>query len=204
MSKSRGNVVNPDDVVHEYGADALRAYEMFMGPLEQVKPWQTAGLQGVRRFLDRVEVLARREPAATMDAETARLLARTVKKVTDDIETMHFNTAVSAMMIFANHLHGLDAPPREAMEKLVLCLSPFAPHLAEELWERLGHPPSIADAEWPTYDPALCVDAEVEIAVQVNGKVRGRVTLARDADEARRASWRSRTRARSRTSKARW
>jgi leucyl-tRNA synthetase len=184
MSKSRGNVVNPDDVVREYGADALRVYEMFMGPLEQVKPWQTAGLQGVRRFLDRVEVLGRREAATTMDEETARLVARTVKKVTDDIETMHFNTAVSAMMILVNHLHGLDAPPREAMEKLVLCLAPFAPHLAEELWERLGHPPSIADAEWPSYDPALCVDAEVEIAVQVNGKVRGRITIARDADEA--------------------
>jgi leucyl-tRNA synthetase len=184
MSKSRGNVINPDDVVGEHGADALRVYEMFMGPLEQVKPWQTAGLQGVRRFLDRVEVLARREPTNAMDDETARLVARTVKKVGDDIEAMRFNTAVSAMMILANHLHGLDAPPREAMEKLVLCLSPFAPHLAEELWERLGHPPSIADAGWPTYDPALCIDAEVEIAVQVNGKVRGRITLARDADEA--------------------
>ncbi len=184
MSKSRGNVVNPDDVVRDYGADSLRVYEMFMGPLEQVKPWQTAGLQGVRRFLDRVEVLARREPANAMDDETARLVARTVKKVGDDVEAMRFNTAVSAMMILANHLHGLDAPPREAMEKLVLCLSPFAPHLAEELWERLGHPPSIADADWPTYDPALCVDAEVEIAVQVNGKVRGRITVARDADEA--------------------
>jgi leucyl-tRNA synthetase len=184
MSKSRGNVINPDDIVRDYGADALRAYEMFMGPLEQVKPWQTAGLQGVRRFLDRVWVLAQREPTATMDDATARLLARTVKKVGDDIEAMRFNTAVSAMMIFANHLHGLDAPPREAIEKLVLILSPFAPHLAEELWERLGHAPSIADVAWPGYDPALCVDAEVEIAVQVNGKVRGRITVARDADEA--------------------
>ena len=184
MSKSRGNVINPDDVVEGYGADSLRVYEMFMGPLEQVKPWQTAGLQGVRRFLDRVWVLGHRPLASTMDEETRRLVHRTVKKVTDDIETMHFNTAVSAMMILANHLHGQDAPPREAMGTLVLLLSPFAPHLAEELWETLGHAPSIADVAWPTYDPALCIDAEVEIAVQVNGKVRGRITLARDADEA--------------------
>jgi leucyl-tRNA synthetase len=184
MSKSRGNVVNPDDVVRDYGADSLRVYEMFMGPLEQVKPWQAAGLQGVRRFLDRVYALAQREPAATMDDETTRLVHRTIKKVTDDVEAMRFNTAVSAMMILTNHLNGPDAPPRPALEALVLLLSPFAPHLAEELWERLGHEPSVADVAWPTYDPALCVDAEVEIAVQVNGKVRGRITLARDADEA--------------------
>ena len=183
MSKSRGNVVNPDDVVREYGADTLRVYEMFMGPLEQVKPWQTAGLQGARRFLDRVYVLGQRAADTNMDEETARLVARTVKKVGDDIAAMRFNTAVSAMMILTNHLQGFEAPPREAMEKLVLCLSPFAPHLAEELWETLGHAPAIADAPWPSYDPALCVDALVEIAVQVNGKVRGRVTVARDADE---------------------
>ncbi len=188
MSKSRGNVVNPDDVVREYGADTLRGYEMFMGPLEQVKPWQTAGLQGVRRFLDRVWWVTQKTPSATpsdaMDHETARLVARTVKKVTDDVEGMRFNTAISAMMILTNHLHAIDAPPRPALETLVLLLSPFAPHLAEELWETLGHAPSVADQPWPTYDPALTVDAEVEIAVQVNGKVRGRVTLARDADEA--------------------
>jgi leucyl-tRNA synthetase len=183
MSKSRGNVVNPDDVVRDHGADALRVYEMFMGPLEQVKPWQTAGLQGVRRFLDRVYVIGTRTPAGAMDDETARLVARTVKKVGDDIEAMRFNTAVSAMMILTNHLQGIPHPPREAIEKLVLCLSPFAPHLAEELWEALGHPPSIADQPWPSFDPALCIDAEVEIAVQVNGKVRGRITIARDADK---------------------
>jgi leucyl-tRNA synthetase len=131
MSKSRGNVVNPDDVVREYGADALRGYEMFMGPLEQVKPWQTAGLQGVRRFLDRVWWVAQRTPSDAMDDETARLVARTVKKVTDDVEAMRFNTAISAMMILTNHLHGIDAPPREALEKLSLLLSPFAPHLAK-------------------------------------------------------------------------
>ncbi|HXJ32557.1 MAG TPA: leucine--tRNA ligase [Candidatus Eisenbacteria bacterium] len=184
MSKSRGNVINPDDVVHQAGADALRVYEMFMGPLEQVKPWQTAGLQGVRRFLDRVHVVATRTASNAIDDETKRLVHRTVKKVTDDIAAMRFNTAVSAMMILTNHLQALDHPPREALEKLVLCLSPYAPHLAEELWERLGHTPSIADHPWPTYDPALCVDDQIEIAVQVNGRVRGRITVARDTPEA--------------------
>jgi leucyl-tRNA synthetase len=184
MSKSRGNVVNPDDVVRDYGADSLRVYEMFMGPLEQVKPWQTQGLQGVRRFLDRVWVLGTRPSGDAMDDETARIVHRTVKKVTEDVEAMRFNTAVSAMMILANHLHGFERPPRAAMENLLLCLAPFAPHLAEELWQRLGRVPSVADAAWPSYDPALCIDAEVEIAVQVNGKMRGRITIARDAPEA--------------------
>jgi leucyl-tRNA synthetase len=184
MSKSRGNVINPDDIVRQYGADSLRVYEMFMGPLEQVKPWQTSGIQGVRRFLDRVHVLGTRPPGEGMDDETARLVARTVKKVGEDIQAMRFNTAVSAMMILANHLNGFAEPPRAATQALVLCLSPFAPHLAEELWERLGHAPPIADVAWPGYDPALCVDAEVEIGVQVNGKMRGRITLARDASEA--------------------
>ncbi len=185
MSKSRGNVVNPDDVVAEFGADSLRIYEMFMGPLEQVKPWQTSGIQGVRRFLDRVHKVATGQISdAAMDEETAKLVHRTVKKVTEDIEALRMNTAISAMMILTNHLNGLEAAPKEAVEKLVLCLSPFAPHLAEELWGELGHKPSIANVDWPTWDEALCIDDVVEIAVQVNGKVRGRVSLARDADEA--------------------
>ena len=183
MSKSRGNVVNPDDVVQDAGADSLRVYEMFMGPLEQVKPWQTAGIQGVRRFLDRVHTLSTRELSDEMSAETAKLVHRTVKKVGEDIEGLRFNTAISAMMILANHLNGLQPTPREALEKLTLCLSTFAPHLGEEIWERLGHPPTILDVAWPAYDPALCVDDQVEVAVQVNGKVRGRAVLAQDASE---------------------
>jgi leucyl-tRNA synthetase len=184
MSKSRGNVVNPDDVVRDYGADSLRVYEMFMGPLEQVKPWQTSGIQGVRRFLDRVHALCQRELSAEpMAEETAKLVHRTVKKVGEDIEALRFNTAISAMMILANHLNGLERTPREAMEKLVMCLSPFAPHLAEELWETLGQKPSILDATWPAFDPKLCIDDVVEVAVQVNGKVRGRAMLAREASE---------------------
>ena len=184
MSKARGNVVNPDDVVEEHGADSLRTYEMFMGPLEQVKPWQTSGIQGVRRFLDRVHGVASRPLSdEAMSAETLRLMHRTVKKVGEDTASLRFNTAVSAMMIFANHVNGFERPPRQAVEKLVLCLAPYAPHLAEELWEKLGHAPSIAEQSWPQHDEALCIDEQVELPVQVNGKVRGRVQIARDADE---------------------
>ena len=184
MAKSRGNSVSPDAVVDEFGADSLRLYEMFMGPLEQAKPWQSSGIQGVRRFLDRVDHIASRPlSSAELDHETAKVVHRTVKKVGDDILGLHLNTAVSAMMKLVNHLTALAEPPREAVEKLVLCLSPFAPHLSEELWERLGHAPSVANVTWPIFDPALCVDDVIEIAVQVNGKVRGRAELARDASE---------------------
>jgi len=185
MSKSRGNVVNPDHVVDEFGADSLRVYEMFMGPLEQVKPWQTSGIQGVRRFLDRVHSVAGRPLGAdAMDEPTAKLLHRTVKKVGEDIEALRFNTAVSAMMILVNHLAAQERPAREAIEKLLLILSPFAPHLCEELWEQVGlRPGCVADAAWPEHDERLCIDDVVEIAVQVNGKVRGRVSLGRDASE---------------------
>jgi leucyl-tRNA synthetase len=184
MAKSRGNVVNPDAIIAESGADSLRVYEMFMGPLEQMQPWQTSGMQGVRRFLDRVHAVATRTLSdSAPDLETLKLVHRTVKKVGADIDALCLNTAVSAMMILTNHLNGLEKPPKSAVETLVLCLSPFAPHLAEELWEKLGHPPSIATAAWPSFDEALCQDDEIEIGVQVNGKVRGRVTLSRTASE---------------------
>ena len=184
MSKSRGNVINPDDVVADFGADALRAYEMFMGPLEQVKPWQTSGIQGVRRFLDRVYKLCIGSLAEVPgDEETQRLLHKTIKKVGDDIEAMRFNTAVSAMMILLNHLSALEEVPASAAKTLVLLLSPIAPHIAEELWQRLGGTESIAYEPWPTYDEHLVHDEQVEIGVQVNGKVRGRVKLARDASQ---------------------
>jgi len=184
MSKARGNVVNPDDVVREFGADSLRVYEMFMGPFEHVKPWQTSGIQGVRRFLDRVHKLATGPWSnQAMDTETAKLVHRTVKKVTEDIETLRFNTAVSTMMILSNHLQGLQQVPKLALEALLLCLSPFAPHLSEELWQTLGKQASIGEQAWPGYDPALCIDDEVEIPIQVNGKVRGRVLLPRGANE---------------------
>jgi leucyl-tRNA synthetase len=193
MAKSRGNVVNPDDVVREFGADALRLYEMFMGPLEQVKPWQTSGIQGVRRFLDRVHAVANGPLQDSIDDATERLVHKTIRKVTQDIESMRFNTAVSAMMILTRKLSEKQPAPRKGVEALVLLLSPFAPHLAEELWQHLapkGQMKSIAYEAWPTFSEELCRDEIVEIAVQVNGRVRARIQLAPDAPEedARRAA----------------
>ncbi len=195
MSKARGNVINPDDVVRNYGADSLRLYEMFMGPLEQVKPWQMSGIQGVRRFLERVYALAQPELGDAIDKETQKLVHKTIRKVTHDIENLRFNTAVSAMMILTRQLADCSPVPRVGVKALVLLLSPFAPHLGEELWQRVGgaaagHATSVAYEPWPTYDEELCRDDLVEIAVQVNGRVRGRVKLAPDApeDEARRAA----------------
>jgi len=185
MSKARGNVVNPDDIVKEFGADSLRLYEMFMGPLEATKPWSTESIHGVRRFLDRVfHVATRTMSDAPPSDEVLRLTHRTIRKVTEDIAAMRFNTAISAMMVLNNELYGVAEPPRAAVEALVLLLHPFAPHAAEELWERLGHAPSIQAAPWPAFDPALCEEEVIEVPVQVNGKVRGRVRVAKDADEA--------------------
>jgi leucyl-tRNA synthetase len=190
MSKARGNVVNPDDVVKGDGADALRVYEMFMGPLEQVKPWQTSGIEGVKRFLERVWNVATgpttTDPTAYDDA-TRRLVHKTIRKVTLDIEALRFNTAISAMMILVKHLGALRAVPRDAARALALIVSPFAPHLGEEVWQRMHParaPQSLAEEPWPPFDPLLVKDDVVEIGVQVNGKLRGTMTLAVDADEA--------------------
>ena len=186
MSKARGNVINPDDVVREYGADALRLYEMFMGPFEQVKPWQTSGIEGVYRFLERVWNVATGPVSRGdegCDEATARLVHKTIKKVTLDIEAMHFNTAISAMMILVRRLGGLPAVPFQAVRTLALLLSPFAPHLCEEIWSHLGFPHSLAYEPWPEFDSALTHDDLVEIGVQVNGKLRGTVTIPVDADE---------------------
>ncbi len=184
MSKSRGNVVNPDDIVRSHGADALRLYEMFMGPLEAVKPWQTSGIEGVRRFLERVWNVATNVSDDAPDTETARHVHKTIKKVTEDIEAMRFNTAISAMMILVKQLGALPKVPRESAKQLVLLVSPFAPHLGEELWQRLGGVTSLAHEPWPAFDPALVKDDVVEIGVQVNGKARASVAIAADADEA--------------------
>jgi leucyl-tRNA synthetase len=185
MSKSRGNIVNPDDVVRTHGADALRVYEMFMGPIESVKPWQTSGIEGIRRFLDRVFLAVTGPLGDACGIETKRLLHKTIKKVGGDIEALRFNTAISAMMILINHLRALDPVPREAADALVLMVSPFAPHLGEELWQRLGHtvPGTLTNEPWPTFDPALVLDDVVEMGVQVNGKLRGVIQLAHDASE---------------------
>jgi leucyl-tRNA synthetase len=175
MSKSLGNVINPDDIVAEYGADSMRMYEMFMGPLEVAKPWSTNGLAGVHRFLDRVYRLSRRE--LTNDeppAELVRLLHKTIKKVTEDTDTLAFNTAIAQMMIFVNELFKIDVLYRKLWEPFVLLLAPYAPHLGEELWAQLGHEPSVSRVDWPEYDPKLTIDEETEIVLQINGKVRSR------------------------------
>ena len=182
MSKARGNVVNPDDIVRDYGADALRMYEMFMGPLEAVKPWQTSQIQGVVRFRDRLYRLCTRDVTDGIDDDTSRAVHKTIKKVTEDIDSMSFNTAISAMMELTNKLVGLETTPRVAAEALALLVSPFAPHLGEELWCQLGHDESLAYHPWPTFDPALCVDDQIQMGVQVNGKTRGTVSLPVDAD----------------------
>jgi leucyl-tRNA synthetase len=193
MSKSRGNVINPDKVIAEYGADSMRLYEMFMGPLEATKPWSMRGVEGVYRFLSRVWRLLIDDRAETMqltpavqdipaDKETLRKLHQTIKKVTEDLEGMRFNTAIAAMMEFSNHLTKLDPRPRSVFDSFILILSPFAPHLAEELWESLGHKNTLAYEPWPKYDEALTKADEIEVPVQVNGKLRSKVTVPADAD----------------------
>ena len=192
MSKSRGNVVNPDKVVADYGADSMRLYEMFMGPLEAMKPWSMQGVEGVHRFLFKLWRAVIDQDTGKLDAAvketdadeaTLRLLHQTIKKVGDDIETFNFNTAISAMMIFVNHLSRQTERSKAAIEKLVLILAPFAPHIAEELWEKLGHSESLAYEPWPEYDKELIKEKEIELAVQVNGKIKDRIVVPADADE---------------------
>jgi len=185
MSKSRGNVVNPDDIVQAYGADAMRLYEMFMGPLEAVKPWQTEQIAGVVRFQKRVYTLAGRvTEGAPMGEETERLMHQTIRKVTGDVDSMSFNTAISQMMVFSTHLASLKELPSEPVTNLALLLSPMAPHLGEEVWQLLGNEGTLAYAPWPEFDEAKCVESSVSMGVQVNGKVRGQIQLPLDADEA--------------------
>jgi leucyl-tRNA synthetase len=192
MSKSLNNVVNPDEVVKVYGADSLRLFEMFMGPLVDSKPWSTRGVEGVHRFLNRAyrmildeegRVHSTVRDAALLPGQE-RLLHETVKKVTADIEGLNFNTAISQLMIFVNAFLTADLKPRAAMETFVLLLSPFAPHLAEELWEKLGHAHSLAYAAWPAYDSAKLATETVEMVVQINGKVRSKFHVPVDTDEA--------------------
>jgi leucyl-tRNA synthetase len=219
MSKSRGNVVNPDDVIHEYGADAFRLYEMFMGPLSETKPWNTQGVEGVYRFLGRVwrvfvdgksedefeqacavdpsvasQHLAsvRLSPAITnapADVAQLKTLHTCIKKVTEDLEGMRFNTAISAMMIFTNEVLNWPAKPASVLAPFLQLLAPFSPHLAEELWERLHTHlgkavPSLTYAPWPAYDPALLVEDSYELPVQVSGKLRDVVRVPKDATPA--------------------
>jgi leucyl-tRNA synthetase len=181
MSKSLKNVINPDEIVKGYGADSLRMYEMFMGPLEVSKPWSTQGLVGVSRFLERVWALSERVAAgdAVGERHAVPLLHKTIKKITHDTSTLNFNTAISQMMIYTNELAKLDKIPAELWEPFVIMLAAYAPHLGEELWAKLGHEPSVSKAPWPVYDEALTTESEVTIVAQVNGKVRDKFTVAR-------------------------
>ncbi|MHC4070297.1 MAG: leucine--tRNA ligase [Planctomycetota bacterium] len=192
MSKSRGNVINPDRVVADYGADSMRLYEMFMGPLESIKPWSMQGVEGVHRFLHKTwrmivdadtgeiaEELKDTDP----DEITLRLLHQTIKKVGNDIETFGFNTAISQMMIFVNHLSRQGVRPKSVVEKFILILAPFAPHIAEELWQKLGHTDTLTYEPWPEYDKKLIREKEIELAVQVNGKIKDRIIVPAEADE---------------------
>lgn len=191
MSKSRGNVINPDEIVGEFGADTLRMYEMFMGPLESTKPWNTNGVEGTYRFLNRIwRLFINDEGHLNSKIVTnggsdsfKQTWHRTIKKVSEDIEGLRFNTAISQLMIFINDAYKSEQLPVEAMNHFVQLLSPLAPHIAEELWQRLGHKTSISYEPWPTYDEALTVDEEVEIVVQVNGKIVERMLISKETDE---------------------
>ena len=185
MSKSRGNVINPDDIIREFGADSMRVYEMFMGPLEVSKPWATAGLIGVSRFLEKIWALSERAPVeGEPGREILKSLHRTIKKVDGDTSSLNFNTAISAMMIFVNELGRLEGLSSSLWKPLILMLAPYAPHLAEELWERSGHAKSLIRETWPTWDEAFCADETKEIVVQVNGKIRERFSAAAGTPEA--------------------
>jgi leucyl-tRNA synthetase len=200
MSKSRGNIVNPDDVIDQYGADAFRCYEMFMGPLEQMKPWSMRGVEGVARFLARVWRLLMAEnqrsewelsskvKAADPNKPQQKLLHATIKKITEDIESFSFNTAISQMMIFVNAFTNVDVIPLSAMRSFLVLLNPFAPHIASELWERLNTKftdarGDITEQPWPSYDERLLVEQEVEIVIQINGKLRDRIKMSIVATE---------------------
>jgi leucyl-tRNA synthetase len=188
MSKSRGNVVNPDEMIDQFGADAVRLYEMFMGPLEAMKPWSTRGVEGVTRFLERAWRLMVDEQgglssaivSAASSLDQQRLLHQTIKKVTEDIEALRFNTAISQMMIFTNEMTKAQQRSRSVIEPFVLLLSPFAPHVAEELWALLGHQPSVSQQPWPVFDPAMTASERMTIPIQVNGRLKAKLDVAVD------------------------
>ncbi len=197
MSKSRGNVVNPDELIVQYGADSVRLYEMFMGPLEMTKPWSNQGVEGVHRFLSRAwRLFMDRAPGETESGRDTlqtniqdrpptpvelKRLHTAAKKVTDDLESLRLNTAISALMVFLNETLKEDNHSRQSLETFLRLLAPFAPHMAEELWQRLGHSESLAYALWPDYDPVCLIEDQVELPIMIQGKVRGRIVVSREA-----------------------
>jgi leucyl-tRNA synthetase len=193
MSKARGNVVNPDDIVRDYGADVFRLYEMYMGPLEAQKPWNTRDIVGMSRFLNAAwrNIIGEDDPPphqsrvsdASVPEAIDRQMHRTIKKVGEDIEAMRFNTAIAELIKLNNEMGRLPSIPRELAENFALMLAPLAPHIAEEIWHRLGHERSLSRRPWPTYDPAKLVESTMELPVQVNGKLRDKITVSSDADE---------------------
>jgi leucyl-tRNA synthetase len=185
MSKSLGNVINPDDIIRDYGADSMRLYEMFMGPLQSTKPWSTSGISGVHRFLDRVWRVSEREiNDRNPPEELMKVLHQTIKKVSLDTDGLEFNTAIAQMMIFVNEAFKHEGVYRNVWEQFITILSPYAPHIAEEIWqEKLGKSTSIMKAEWPEWNEELIVEDVVTIVIQINGKLRDRIEMKKDSDE---------------------
>ena len=192
MSKSRGNVINPEEIMDEYGSDSMRLYEMFMGPLNKSKPWSTKGLQGCYRFLNKLwsiivdengDLSSKIVDEYKEDKETLFLHHQTIKKLADDIENLHFNTAVSQLMIYCNHLQKCNKISKGLIEELVIILNPFVPHLSEEFWSLLGHSETITYQPWPQFDDNLLQLDDVTITVQVNGKLRANINIPKDLDE---------------------
>ena len=185
MSKSKGNVINPDDMVKQYGADALRIYEMFMGPIDAAKPWDPNGIDGSKKFIDRVWRLFK-ESGKVVDKPNKNLEKAynyTVKKVTNDYETMNFNTAISQMMIFVNLANKEEVLPLEYAEGFLKLLNPVAPHITEELWSEMGHTETITYSTWPTFDEAKTQEDTISLPVQINGKLRANVEIEKDEDQ---------------------
>ncbi|HCT55169.1 MAG TPA: leucine--tRNA ligase, partial [Balneola sp.] len=187
MSKSRGNVINPDNIIAQYGADSLRLYEMFMGPLEQVKPWSTKGVEGVNRFLNRAWRLLINEDSGELSSkinedeptkDQLKALHEAIKKVTEDIESLRFNTAISSLMIFTNEANQWKTIPKSIAQDFVILLSPFAPHICEELWKMLGNNDSIAYAEWPEFVEEYLKEDSILYPIQINGKVRSEINIS--------------------------
>jgi leucyl-tRNA synthetase len=189
MSKSRGNVVNPDQYLDQHGADVFRMYMMFLGPYEEGGDFRDEGIAGVRRFLEAIWRLVHEQVASPRSADAPlppalqRATHRAIKKVGEDLDNLRYNTAIAALMTLLNEVRRLGPADRWVIETLVIMVAPFAPHISEELWEALGHKASIFTASWPGFDPALTVDETAVIVVQVNGKVRGRIEVPRNAPE---------------------